>query len=446
MSKADLHLLTAVQAVGAIRAGRLSSEALVAACLERVAATDGGIGAWTHVDADGSIVQAREADRIRKAGRATGALHGVPVGVKDIVDVAGLPCERGTPVHAGRVPDKDAAVVDRLREAGAVILGKTVTTELAFVAESGTRNPHDPARTPGGSSSGSAAAVAACHVPLAIGTQTGGSVIRPASFCGIYGIKPTRGMISRRGVLQTSAALDQVGTMARTLEDAALLADVIAGYDPADPASFARPRPSLAAGAAADPPVEPALAWFDLAYNDRIDADAREGFDELMAALGERVERLDAAANLSVLPDVQTIIHEFEFVRHLAGVIETGLARLTPALQDVVAHGQTITDEQYREACEVKASAEAFFAEFFADYDAILMAGATGEAPPRGGGTGDAVFCKMASLAGLPAVTLPLLVGANGLPVGVQLVGAVEQDDRLMRTASWLQKTLAAEQ
>ncbi|MEM9130220.1 MAG: amidase, partial [Pseudomonadota bacterium] len=207
----DLTLLSAVDAVGAIRSGVLHSEKLVTQYLNRIDATEPVIKAWAHLDKGEALQQAKDADIWRKKGRATGALHGVPVGLKDIIDTVDMPTQYGTPIHAGRRPESDARMVERLREAGAVIMGKTKTTEFAYLHPTDTTNPHDATRTPAGSSSGSAAAVAARHVPIAVGTQTGGSVIRPASFCGTYGFKPTRGVISRTGVFRTSVSLDQVG-------------------------------------------------------------------------------------------------------------------------------------------------------------------------------------------------------------------------------------------
>lgn len=441
--KGELHKLTACEAVAAIRGGRLSSEALVGACLKRIDATETALRAWAHLDGALALEQARDMDRIRKAGRATGALHGVPVAVKDIVDTRDLPCERGSALFSGRRPDADAAAVERLREAGAVIMGKTRTTELAFLRPTDTTNPHDPLRSPGGSSSGSAAAVGAFQVPLAIGSQTAGSVIRPASYCGLYGFKPTRGVISRRGVLETSATLDQLGAFARTLEDVALLTDAVAGYDPTDPASFSRPRPAMLAGARAEAPVEPDFAWFDFPFNDRLDADGRAGIEAVLDALGPRVERLPVAPSLTGLIEVHITIHEYEFARHLGAEIDANWDKLSDNLKPVVTRGRAISRTQYEDALGVKASAEAFFDRHFNDFDAIVTPSATGEAPfLASGSTGDPVFCRIWSLVGLPALTLPLLVGENGLPVGVQLIGGAEADDRLLRSAAWLLRDL----
>lgn len=444
--KHDLTLLSAAQAAGAIREGQISSEALTEAYLERIEATEPVVRAWAHMDPGAALAQAREMDRVRRAGHATGALHGVPVGLKDIIDTRGWATECGTPIMAGRRPERGARLVERLRDAGAVIMGKTRTTEFAYLHPSETTNPSDATRTPGGSSSGSAAAVAARHVPLAVGSQTGGSVIRPASYCGVYGFKPTRGVISRQGVLQTSATLDQIGGFANTLEDVALLADVLGGYDQDDPASFPRPRPAMRAGALAEAPVPPDIAWFDLPINDRLEADASEGLEAVIEALGARVERFPAAPQLADLVTVHKTIYDYELDRHMSPVIAGKEAQVSPELMDAIERGRAISEAQYQDAQEVRESAEAFFVKHFNDFDAILAPSATGEALPlSAGSTGDAVFCVIWTLAGLPTVTLPLLVGESGLPVGVQLIGAAEEDDRLMRTANWMQTTLAAE-
>ncbi len=439
----DAYTLTATEALAAIAAGRLSSVALVQSCLERIEETEKAIKAWAFLDPDAALAQAAECDRIRKAGLATGPLHGIPVGLKDIIDTARMPTQRGTLIFADRQTADVARLVEHLREAGAVIMGKTVTTELAFVHANETRNPHNPDHSPGGSSSGSAAAVAAQQIPLAIGTQTNGSVIRPASFCGVFGLKPTRGTISRSGVLQTSVSLDQVGCFGRTLADVALLTDAIAGYDQHDPASFARPRPDMSAGAAADVPVPPDLAWFDLPFNDRLSADALDGFDAVLDILGPRVKRMEPADTLSNLVAVQARIHEYEIVQHQAEVFDTHWDQISDTLKPVIERARQITKTEYEDALAVKTSAEAFFEDFFIEFDAIVAPSASGEAPKFGNGTGDPIFCTLWTLAGLPSVNLPLLVGETGLPIGVQLIGPCEKDDRLLRTARWLQAHLA---
>lgn len=437
------YTLTATEAVQAIASGRLSSVDLVKSCLEQIADTDASIKAWAHLDPESALAQAAECDRIRKAGLGTGPLHGLPVGLKDVIDTRDMPTQRGTDIFKDRQPDKDARLVERLRESGAVIMGKTVTTELAFVHANDTRNPHNPEHSPGGSSSGSAAAVAACHVPLAVGTQTNGSVIRPASFCGTFGFKPTRGVISRAGVLKTSDSLDQVGCFGRSLEDVALLTDALAGYDQADSCSFARPRPQMRAGAQAEAPVAPDLVWFNLPFYDRLSPDAHEGMEAVLDVLGPRITRMAAADTLANLVAVQARIHEYEICQHQAAVFDANFEDLSRELQLIVARGRKISEAEYTDALAVKASAQTFFDELFVEFDAIIAPCATGEAPKFGSGTGDPIFCTLWTLAGLPCVSLPLLVGDNNLPIGVQLIGPIEKDDRLLRTARWLQLHLA---
>lgn len=442
--KQDLSLLSAVQAAERIRQGRITSEELVESCLERIELSEPSIGAWAHLTPDLALQQARELDHIRKSGRAIGALHGVPVGVKDIIDTRDMPTERGSSCFSGRVPDRDARLIERLKEAGAVIMGKSVTTECAFIQPSATKNPFDPQRTPGGSSSGSAAAVAARHVPLAIGSQTGGSVIRPASFCGTFGFKPTRGTVSRTGLLQTSGSLDQVGVFANTLEDAALLTDALGGYDQTDPASFARPRADMLKGVTSDPPAAPDIVWFDMPFHDRLSEDAKEGLETVIAALGSRVERMSPSSQLYDLIEVHKTIYDFEIAENLQDLAAAQPGALSPELMSAIERGRSITTAQYEDSLAVKESADRFFAAFFKDYDCILAPSASGEAPPLSlGTTGDAVYCVIWTLGGLPCISLPLLVGENELPIGVQMIGAVEEDDRLLRTAAWVQNSLA---
>jgi len=437
------NALSAIEAARKIREGKLTSVELVKACLKRIEDTDGQLHAWAYLNPELALAQAAEMDQIRLHGRPLGSLHGVPVGLKDIIDTKDMPTESGTAIFKGRQPDADAGIVERLREAGAVILGKTATTEFAFVHPAKTRNPHNVDHTPGGSSSGSAAAVAAFQVPIAIGTQTNGSVIRPASFCGTYGFKPTRGIIPRRGVLQTSNSLDQVGVFARTLEDAALLTDAIGFYDPTDVKSYARPRPKTVVGCAADVPVDPNFIYLDMPYHNLMASDTIAGFNEIIDILGGQVERIEASPNLAELIAVQHVIHEYEIIHHQGTTFTEHWGALSTTLQPVLERARKITATQYEDALAVMNSAAAFFEEFFHDYDAVLAPSAAGVAPKfSDGGTGDPIFSTIWTLAGLPSLTIPLMVGGNGLPVGVQLIGAVEEDDRLFRTASWMIKKL----
>ena len=432
------HGFSAIEAAQKIREGWLTSVELVQSCLDRIEQTEGQLKAWAHLDKEYALAQAKEMDNNRFRGRPMGSLHGIPVGLKDIIDTKDLPTERGTAIFKGRQPDADATIVNRLREEGAVILGKTVTTELAFMHAADTSNPHNPEHTPGGSSSGSTAAVAGYHVPLAIGTQTNGSVIRPASFCGTYGFKPSRGVISRSGLLQTSNSLDQVGVFGRTLEDVALLSDAIGCYDPQDEKSYTRHRPHMLEGARREVEIEPEFAWFDLPFADRLSQDSKDGFEEVVSALGARVTKIEAPENFTGLVDTQRIIHEYEICMHQADIFDNHWDGVSETLKPIIERGRKISKDEYEYALDVMRQTESFLGEFFLDYDAIITPSSTGEAPLLSAGTGDPIFCTLWTLAGVPCVNLPMMVGSNGLPIGVQLVAGYEEDDRLLRTANWL--------
>jgi len=438
MSDLPPNGLSATEAAQKIREGWLTSVDLVSACLERIEQTDGQLKAWAHVDKDNALAQAKSLDDIRMRGKPMGALHGVPVGLKDIIDTKEMPTQRGTPIFKNRQPESNATLVNRLQEEGAVILGKTVTTELAFMHAADTCNPHNPAHTPGGSSSGSAAAVAGYHVPLAIGTQTNGSVIRPASFCGTYGFKPSRGIVSRTGLLQTSNSLDQVGVFGRSLEDVALLSDAIGCYDPLDEKSYKQHRPHMLEGARKEAEIEPEFAWFDLPFADRLSKDSSEAFEEVVEALGGRITKIEAPQNFTGLVDTQRIIHEYEICKHQADVFDNHWDKISNTLKPIIERARKISQDEYEYALDVMRQTESFLGEFFLDYDAIITPSSTGEAPLMSEGTGDPIFCTLWTLAGLPCVNLPVIVGSNGLPIGLQLVGGYEEDDRLLRTANWL--------
>jgi Asp-tRNA(Asn)/Glu-tRNA(Gln) amidotransferase A subunit family amidase len=436
---------SALKMVQMINDGETTSVALVTAALERITETDDALKAWVWLDRDGALEQARAMDQLRQSGRALGALHGVPIGLKDIIDTADMPTECGSVALAGRQPDFDAVLVSRLKAAGAIILGKTATTPFAFMDPAATRNPHNPEYSPGGSSAGSAAAVAAGHIPVAIGTQTNGSVIRPASFCGVYGFKPSAGMIPRTGVLRTSETLDQVGVFARHFEDVALVGDVISEFDPIDPSSFCRPRPRLLSSVSSKPPVEPNLVWFEMPYFDKLSDDSRKGMMAVLDALGGQVERLNADGSFTGLVESQNIIHYYEIARNLAEIRENHNDTLSPQVSKLMAYGATISDDAYQEAIDFRNNAVSYFASLFKDFDAIISPSAPGEAPLfSAGSTGNPIFSTVWTLCGLPCLNMPVLMSDNNMPIGVQLIGGPEEDDRLLRTGSWMLATLNA--
>ncbi|MCB1757876.1 MAG: amidase, partial [Gammaproteobacteria bacterium] len=369
---------------------------------------------------------------------------GLPVGIKDIIDTKDLPTENGAALDSGRRPEQDAALVTRLRAAGAVIPGKTVTTECAYLAPSKTLNPFDTGRTPGGSSSGSAAAVASGMVPFAVGTQTGGSVIRPASFCGVVGFKPTFGLIARSGVLRTSRSLDTIGTFGRTIEDVALLADVIAGHHAGDPDSVPMAAPRLLDTALGEPPVKPQFAFVKTPAWSHIEDDCAEGFAELVAALGEQCDEVELPAVFAEGMAAHRCIMMAEIAHNLRYYYDKGAERLAAQTRSAIEEGRTVLASQYLAALDWRDVLYVGLTEIFERYDAIITPAAPGEAPNDLTTTGDSVFNVLWSLTGVPAVTLPLLTGANGMPIGVQLVGARFDDGRLLRTARYLVQRLHA--
>lgn len=422
--------------------GALSAVELTRTCLQRIADGEAVVQAWATLDEAYALNQAERLDAYRQTGRPLGPLHGLPVGIKDIIDTQDLPTENGCPLDAGRQPEDDAWLVARLRAAGAVIPGKTVTTECAYLAPAKTCNPHDPAHTPGGSSSGSAAAVASGMVPLAIGTQTGGSVIRPASYCGVVGFKPTFGLIPRSGVLRTSRHLDTIGTFGRTIEDAALLADVLAGHDQSDPDTRPGPAPRILETTLTDPPVTPRLAFIKTPAWSAIDADCAEGFAELAEALGDNCDEVElptifregAAAHRRIM--LAEIAHNLRHYYDRAGDTLAGETRRA------IEEGRQISAVDYLAACDWREPLYAGLGEVLDRYDAIITPATAGEAPAGLGSTGSAAFNVLWSFLGVPAITLPLLNGANGLPIGVQLVGRRHADGQLLRTARWLVNSL----
>ncbi len=440
----ELCGLSAAEAARRLADGNVTAQEMVSACLARIRERDPQVQAWAYLDEDYALGQARRLDEWRAAGHGIGTLHGVPVALKDIIDTRDMPTCNGTTLHEGRRARSDAAIVAQLRQAGAVILGKTVTAELAVYAPGKTRNPHDPERTPGGSSSGSAAAVATGMVPLALGTQTAGSIIRPASYCGVFGFKPTHGTISRTGVLTQAPPLDTVGMFARSVEDAALLADAISAHDEKDPDMRPRSRGSLRATAAGKPAAQPVLAFVKTAvWGEHAEDATKAAFAELTEALGDRCDEVD-------LPDVfqrgwtwQRMLQVAGIAKHYGPLVDREPQQASEIIREMIAEGRKVTAVDYNTALEMRQVLNAGLDEVFERYDAILTPASAGPAPMGLESTGSPVFNALWTYCGVPCVSLPLL-DVDGLPLGVQLVGPQHDDGRLLRTANWLVQHLAA--
>lgn len=420
----DPSKLGASEAAKLIAQGRLGVAELAEACLARIEAREPQVHAWTYLDADAVRAQARDCD----ARGPRPPLYGVPVGVKDLIDTADMPTAYGSPIYAGHRPAADAECVARIRAAGGIVLGKTVTTEFAFRHPFGaTRNPHDPNHTPGGSSSGSAAAVADFMVPLALGTQTGGSVIRPASYCGVYGYKPTFDTFSMRGVRPLAPGLDTLGHFARNIDDLALLASVLSARLPADvpPWSGAPPRVGLA-------------AMSDWGSAEPETVNAVNSAASRLEAKGVRVTSLTAPEHFKQLGAAHKTIMHTEALRALALEFDRHADGLSAELREILQRAAAIPAAGYRDALALAQACRGQVEELFAGNDVLLAPSATGEAPVGLGYTGDPVFNASWTLLHLPCVTIPFALGPHGLPVGVQLIGRPRQDLPLLAAAKWI--------
>jgi amidase len=419
--------LDAVDALCAIAAGRLSAERLTQACLDRIAKRDQVVHAFVYVDPDRALAEARTLDRAAAGREMMGTLHGLPFGVKDIIDTHDMPTSCGSPIHSGHRPSADAACVALARDAGAVMLGKTVTTEFALRHPGPTANPRNPVHTPGGSSSGSAAAVADCMVPVAFGTQTGGSIIRPASYCGVIGYKPSYNTINPTGVKPLAGSFDTVGLFARSVDDCALVVDVLAG-EPRAVARIDPQRPSRV-GLWRTP------AWH---HADAATAQAVETAAERLAANGVAVEELVLPEEFDSFLAAQSDVLRFEAARVFAFERTRRADLLSPSSRAELAAGAAIPRRRYLDAQASIARCRALFAAAIAPFELLLSASAPGEAPAGLGDTGDAMFNRWGSGLRIPCINLPGFTGPGGLPVGVQLMGAIDDDRRLLRVAKWM--------
>jgi Asp-tRNA(Asn)/Glu-tRNA(Gln) amidotransferase A subunit family amidase len=440
----DLTKLTATEASKLMAAGDLTSEGLTKACIARIEAREPEVNAFAYFNAEQALEQARTVDRDRAAGKLQGPLVGLPVGIKDIIDTADMPTQNGSAFFKDRQPADDAACVATLRQAGCVIIGKTVTTELATLTPGKTCNPHNLGHTPGGSSSGSAAGVADGMFPLALATQTGGSVIRPASFCGIYGLKPTFGMISRVGVTMQSHTLDTVGVHGRSIADLALLADALSGHDARDAQSYyPRTATNMTRIAAEKVPVTPLFCFVKTPAWDQADDIAKEAMAELIDALGDRAEEMEMPS-LSAAISNAAIVGGSENAAYYGPIADAAGDAMSKGLRDRIDKGRKISAEAYIKALNARErAASAIDNQLSLSHTAIITLAAPGPAPKTLASTGNPVFNAPWTYLGQPCVTLPLLE-ANGLPIGVQLIGARRDDARLLRTAQWLVDHLAA--
>jgi Asp-tRNA(Asn)/Glu-tRNA(Gln) amidotransferase A subunit family amidase len=440
----DLARLSLRELVDGQAHGDLTSERITRHFLARAAALDARIHAFAWLDPDAALARARAADQHRVAGKRIKRLHGIPIGVKDVIATRAIPTRMGSPAFADHVPRVSAAVVQRLEAEGGFVFAKTVTAELAYYHPGETCNPWNLAHTPGGSSMGSAAAVAAGLVPAALGTQTNGSVIRPAAFCGCVGFKPSQGLIATSGIQPFAPTLDQVGVLARSIADAAHLSAAL--IEPAGEAAQA-----LALGLAQAPPLyqPPRLAWVGSPVWHTAEVPQRELMQQAVARLraaGAAVAQQELPALFATAHDVHRTIMQAEGARELGPLQAAHRAQLSAALNRLIDDGARIPEAVYREALESRERLHGELAHWFHRFDALLTPPARGEAPATCEHTGDPAFCTIWTLTGVPAFTLPAGRGPHGLPLGLQIVGPYRQDARTAAVAQWCADALGAVQ
>jgi Asp-tRNA(Asn)/Glu-tRNA(Gln) amidotransferase A subunit family amidase len=438
MNTVSLYSMGLCEAALAVRRGDLTSEDLTAALLERIAKFENTVQAFQWLDVARALELARQADRRRRPGETLGPLHGIPIGIKDIVETRDIPTAMGSPIFEGYVPPRSAKLVRQAEAAGAFVLGKTVTTEFAYFHPGKTRNPWNPAHTPGGSSSGSAAAVAMGFLPGAIGTQTNGSVIRPAAFCGVVGYKPTAGLISLSGVHPFSTSLDQAGVFTRSVPDAALLAAALVGPQADDPVA-ASGKGSIR-GEMQSMVRPPRLAALRSPVWHLAEPHAQAHFQEMvdgLRAAGAEVIEEDLPPGFEEAHGVHRTIMYAEGAREFAELQDRQRQMLSPRLNELIDEGIAIPDSDLDRSLERRDQLARELDAFLSAFDAAVAPPTRGEAPADLTQTGDPVFCTIWSLCGAPAVSVPAGQGPRGLPLGLQIVGPRSCDERVLAAASW---------
>ena len=423
-----------------IRNSELSSVDLCKFYIEQVKRFEKDVKAWAYYDEKLFLEKAEEADKHRKSGKPMGSLHGIPVALKDIIGTYDMPTECGTVLRKGKTQSQDAEIVDLLKSAGAIIMGKTATSELAFLSPAATRNPHDYSRTPGGSSSGSAAVIASHMAPLSIGSQTGGSVIRPASYCGVVGYKPSYGLISRNGVLRTSFNLDHVGVFGKTVEDVALLAKVLIKKDSYDEATVHYSSEYMLEECKKDPLFEPKFIFYKTDSWKKIDKKSRDAFEYFIKIFKNNIEIFDTPSYFKDIDKYHRIIHDTDLANNFQVYFKKSRNKLSKEMQSAISRGMKNSAKDYLDAVDFMKRSYESYKEVFEDYHGVISPCSTGVADKGLKSTGSADFNRVWSYMHTPAISLPLLQGENNLPLGVQLIGDKYDDHRFLSTARWLEQ------
>ena len=436
----DIFSLTTNELVVQLREGQISSVEVCTKYIERIKKFEKDVKAWAHFDKKELLEKAAEADEYKKSGKPLGSLHGLPVAVKDIIGTLDMPTECGTVLRKKMTGAQDAEIVNLLKIAGAIVMGKTETTELAYFHPGKTKNPHDYSRTPGGSSSGSAAAVAAHMAPLSIGSQTNGSVIRPASYCGVVGYKPSYGLISRSGVLRQSDKLDHIGVFGKSVEDVALLAKTLIKKDLYDESTIHYSADEMLDICKRDPIFEPKFIFYKTKSWKKIDKVSQKSFEFLIKTFKKNIEVFDTPSYFDNIPQYHKIIHETDMANNFQAYYKKSKKKLSKEMIKAIERGLKYSAKEYAEAIDFMKQSYQSYKEVFEDYHGVLSPATTGVADKGLKSTGSPEFCTTWTYMGVPSISLPLLTGTNDLPLGVQLIGDKFDDLRFLGIANWLEK------
>jgi len=436
----NIFLLKTNDLVEQLRKGQISSVEVCTQYIDRINNLEKDVNAWAHFNKKELLEKAEEADMDRKSGKPLGPLHGLPIAVKDIIGTLDMPTECGTVIRKKMTGSQDAEVVNLLKIAGAIIMGKTETTELAYFHPGKTKNPHDYSRTPGGSSSGSAAVVAAHMAPLSLGSQTNGSIIRPASYCGVVGYKPSYGLISRSGVLKQSNKLDHIGIFGKTVEDVALLAKSLIKKDLYDSATIHYSADEMLKVCKKGPLFEPKFIFYKTKNWKNVDKESQKSFEFLIQTFKKNIEVFDTPSYFDDIPKYHKIIHETDMADNFEVYYKKSKKKLSKEMISAIERGMKYSAKDYVEAVNFMKRSYESFKEVFEDYHGVLSPSTTGVAPKGLKSTGSPEFCTTWTYMGLPSISLPLLTGANNLPLGVQLIGDKLDDLRFLGVANWLEK------
>jgi Asp-tRNA(Asn)/Glu-tRNA(Gln) amidotransferase A subunit family amidase len=439
MNSEDLIALSTIELAKKIKSGEITSHQLCLAFINRIEKFEKDVCAWAFFDKEKLLEKAEDADNYRSSGKPIGPLHGIPVALKDIIGTYDMPTECGTKLRKGKGYSQDSEVASLIKNSGAILMGKTVTTELAYFDPGKTKNPHDYTRTPGGSSSGSAAAVASYMTPLSVGTQTNGSVIRPAAYCGVVGYKPSFGLISRNGILKQSSHLDQVGVFAHSVEEAAHFAKVLIRKDLYDPDTVYYAADNMMEEVEKKIEFEPKFIFYKTSSWKKITKKNQEVFNYFIESFKNNIEVFDEPSYFKDIFKYHQIIHETDMARSFSDYYKIGKKSLGKNLISAIERGKKYSAYEYAEAVDFKFRAYESYKEVFEDYYSIITPSAIGVAEKGLSSTGSPELSTIWTYMGLPTINLPLFKGENNLPLGLQMIGNKFDDFRFLKYAKWLE-------